>query len=350
MRPTVIGVDDAGGGRRGLRPTLTADVASAIAATWDCDMTSAVELGGSTGLNLLAVMADRRVVVRVHRAHVTAARVEALQLARRAVAEEGVPTGRPIIGRDGERCVTVGTCVIEVEEFVASDNKMDSLDRIRRAMPTFARVHDALRSAALPEAAADDKFVNYVSARETTARTIVGAQRIRALHPDLNSVATAAERLADDIEAATGTTLDALPLQWCHGDYWDDNVLFRGDDIVLVADFGFMGLRPRVDDLALTLYFTLWELVAAAHSDPVGAVVDLVAAYDTGTLRPLGFTEREALPLALARQPLWSIGVWAAELDDADTVAANLHGHDRALTIGLEVVGALDHWKSALRR
>lgn len=52
-----------------------------------------------------------------------------------SVAEEGVPAARPVTGRGGELHVTVdeGPAVVEVEEFVRSDNKMDSLARIRRA-------------------------------------------------------------------------------------------------------------------------------------------------------------------------------------------------------------------------
>ena len=39
--------------------------------------------------------------------------------------------------------------------------------------------------------------------------------------------------------------------QLVHGDFWDDNGLFREGRIVLVTDLDFMGVRPRVDDLAL---------------------------------------------------------------------------------------------------
>jgi Ser/Thr protein kinase RdoA (MazF antagonist) len=37
--------------------------------------------------------------------------------------------------------------------------------------------------------------------------------------------------------------------QLVHGDFWDDNVLFAGDEVVLVTDFDFLGLRPPVGDL-----------------------------------------------------------------------------------------------------
>jgi Ser/Thr protein kinase RdoA (MazF antagonist) len=33
-----------------------------------------------------------------------------------------------------------------------------------------------------------------------------------------------------------------------HGDFWDDNVYFHGEELVAVTDLDFMGNRPRVDD------------------------------------------------------------------------------------------------------
>lgn len=178
-------MDDAGGGRRGLKPALTREVLAAVDATWGCDLGAAVELGGSTGLNLLGDLDGRRVVVRLHRAHVTAARVEALQLARTAVASAGLPTALPINGRLGERYIRVGeprlVIEVEVEEFIASNSKMDSVDRIRRAMPLLGRLHDALKSTELPEAAADVEFANYLSATEAATKTTAGVRRIRSL-------------------------------------------------------------------------------------------------------------------------------------------------------------------------
>ncbi len=334
-------VDNAGGGRRGLRPMLTPPMAEAVQRTWGVDVGAAVPLGGSTGLNLVAQAGPRPVVVRVHRRHVSASRVEALQVAREACAGAGVPTARAIVGSHGERHVTVDSCVIEVEPFVESDAKMDTLGRIRHAMPMLGRLHDALAASRLPDAADDLRFGNYLSVAEVTARTAQGAARIRTLDTSLQEVVDAAEALARRVIEAEGGR-DPLPGQWCHGDYWDNNVLFRNNEIVLVADFGFMNRRPRVDDLALTVYFTLYKFQAAGHEDPLGTLSTLADAYDRGTQRPLSDREREALPVAVARQPLWSIGVWAAQLDDPEAVVAHLHGHEGAIRLGARMLEHAD--------
>lgn len=341
-------VDDAGRGSRGLKPVLTPAIAHAVRRTWGIELGGADVLGGSTGLNLRTAAGRGAVMVRVHRRHVTRARVEALQLAREAAALGGVPVARTIAGRDGERSVLADGCVIEVEEFVDTDGTMDSLPRIRRAIAMLGRLHDALVTAELPEAADDLRFANYLSIDEVTTKTPDGVTRIRALDPALGTVADLAEALADELATAQ-QGLAPLPRQWCHGDFWDNNVLFRNDEIALVADFGFMNRRPRIDDLALTLYFTLRELEPARAGDAVRVLAGLADGYDRGTRRPLSPAERHALPLALARQPLWSIAVWAAQLDDPDAVAAHLDGHDLALARARTIVDDLDDWVEAFR-
>lgn len=63
-----------------------------------------------------------------------------------------------------------------------------------------------------------------------------------------------AEELAGLVAQAEGGLVARLPRQLVHGDFWDDNMLFRHGRPVLLCDFDFMGERARVDDLALTLW------------------------------------------------------------------------------------------------
>lgn len=175
-----------------------------------------------------------------------------------------------------------------------------------------------------------------------------GTERMRRLDLALHPMADTADRLARELPEAA-TELPPLEDQWCHGDFWHDNVLFRGDDVALVADYGFMNRRPRIDDLALTLHFTACEIDAAGAGRPSDVLARLVDAYDGSAEQPLSDAERDALPLALARQPLWSIGAWAAQLDDPAEVRAHLHGHESALRFAEQVLADLDRWRRALR-
>ncbi len=209
---------------------------------WAVDLEDAQALGGSTGLNLRADGADGPVVVRVHRSHVTAARVEALQLAREAARDAGVPTALPRRGPDGQRQTLVEGRVVEVEEFVDSDGKMDTQARIAQAMPWLGRLHDALGRAELTRAGDDLVFANFIAAGDVARKVTAGAARIRSVAPIHAEIADGAEALAGRLDEA-GSAGPALESQWCHGDFWDNNVLFRGDQIALITDFGFMNRR-----------------------------------------------------------------------------------------------------------
>lgn len=64
-------------------------------------------------------------------------------------------------------------------------------------------------------------------------------------------LAAVAEELAELVAETEAGLVPRLPRQLVHGDFWDNNVLFRRGRPVLLADFDFMGERARIDDLAL---------------------------------------------------------------------------------------------------
>ena len=344
-----MSVDDAGGGARGRKPSLTTAHRVAADRIWGVSLNDEIPLGGSTSLNVLGTSGTGPVVVRVHRHHVTEERVVALQLAREGVAEAGLPVAPPRLGRGGERTVTLRATVMEVEQYVANDEKMDAIDRIRRSMPLFAHLHEALRELELPAAADDLQFANFVPAVGIEQATAAGTDRIRAIDGALTPLADRADELARRLADAQRALAPIEP-QWCHGDFWDDNVLFRHDAVALVADFGFMNRRPRVDDLALTLYFTLLHLGLGALDDAAfSRAGELVRSYDAAARLALSEVELGALPLAIARQPLWSFAVWAAQLDDPAAVRAHLEDHEQALHLGELILDDLAHWPGRLR-
>jgi homoserine kinase type II len=74
----------------------------------------------------------------------------------------------------------------------------------------------------------------------------------------------------------------------------------------------------------------------------------LVDAYEAGSDIPLRATERAALPLAIARQPLWSIGGWVASLDDEESARQHAAGVGPAVDWALSLVRDLPRWRAAL--
>jgi homoserine kinase type II len=125
-------------------------------------------------------------------------------------------------------------------------------------------------------------------------------------------------------------------------------VFFRDGRVVLVTDFDFMGERSRIDDLALTLYFMSLKYAKGPVSDhQLLRLRRLVNAYDIGLAEPLSSAERAALALALARQPLWSIGGWVALLDDEQSARRHVAGICWDVEWALRIVREVDRWQAA---
>lgn len=306
------------------------------------------DLGGSSNLNLLLSDGGQRYVVRVYRPWVTAARLAALQLVRQRLARGGVPCVQPLPTRDGASWARVAERLVEVEPYVAHDAKMDAWPRLAAGLPLLGRIHTLLRSVEVSADGRHPPAANYIAPRDVLPGTLRGIRRMRqwdASPSELQLAAAAAElaRLVDRAERGAA----GLPRQLVHGDYWDNNVLFRAGRVVLVADLDFMGTRARIDDLALTLYYTNSTFADDQTSDErIHKLRALVDAYDGGLAEPLTRAERAALPLALARTPLCFIAMIAAVDTEAGArrLAAEL---PRDIGWALAIMRDRDRWQSA---
>jgi hypothetical protein len=97
------------------------------------------------------------------------------------------------------------------------------------------------------------------------------------------------------------------------------------------------------------LYFTCMEFFEEPVShEQLGRVRRLIDVYEAGSDTPLRTTERAALPLAIARQPLWSIGGWVASLDDEAAARQHAASVGSAVTWALSLVRDLHRWRAAL--
>jgi Ser/Thr protein kinase RdoA (MazF antagonist) len=332
-------MDDADGGMRGLRARPGPGLLQAVRDHWGLGQClGAVDLGGSSSLNLLVDATDGRHVVRVHRPHVTPERLGAVHQARQVLLAGGIPCAPPVPTLQGAPWVRLQGGLVEVEAYVDHDAVMDSWERLEVGMTLLAQAHNLLRQVEVGEAGRWPRFANHLEPGEVAASVRRGIQRIWGWGPTPaeRRLAAVAEELAELVAEAEAGLVFGLPRQLVHGDFWDNNVLFRGGRAVLLADFDFVGERARIDDLARTLWCARCDLDAdAGPVAELGRLGRLVAGYDAGLDLPLSAAERAALPVAMARQPLSSIGGWVARLDNE--VAARRH----AASVGSELAAAL---------
>lgn len=342
-------MDDAAGGRRGSRAIVSPDLEEFLRAHWGVRPAGAApDLGGSVNLNLLVTDGRSLRVARVHRPFVTGQRVAALQAARRHLARRGVPCTEPIPARGGRGWQTFQGRAVEVEPYVAAPDVMHTLPRVRTGLAVLGRIHALLQGFPVDPAAAVPRFANYVPADGLAGAVAAGTWRIRAWQPSPAEarLADLADQLATTLAGQEHGDSGPLPRQLVHGDFWDNNVRFRHRRVALVTDFDFAGERPRTDDLALTLYYTCVDITDITR-DPA-QLADLVGAYETGLGTRLSPHERAAIPLAIARQPLWSIAVWVALLDNQDTARRHLAATAPGLTWALHFTGRITQVRDAL--
>jgi len=307
-------------------------------------------LNGSQTQNLRLEVDDRLWVARVHPSSTSADRLVAVQAARQAARNSGLNTPAPILARDGSSMINQpGGELAEVEPFVVWNQRMNTQALLRRGFAVMGTLHDALRTTQLPVAAAQAPHANHLHAAEAAARTRAGADRVRSWHDrDLSRFADQVEEHVDAVATAEARLAAGQVWQIVHGDFWDNNVLFRQDEFVAVIDFDFMGRRARIDDLALPIYFWLLQPgrgLPDEHDQEF--IAELVDAYDTGTTEPLSANERRALPLAVARQPAWSVGRWIPYLDEENSPR---HAREAMseFAVAAKVLSQIENWQTRL--
>jgi homoserine kinase type II len=240
--------------------------------------------------------------------------------------------------------------LVEAECYVEHDEDMDSWEGLEIGLPVLGRMHTILRDLEVGPDGKTAMFANTIDPGDALAGTLAGTRRIRGWSPSPAEVrlAAAAEELAYLVSGAEQYFSTQLPRQLVHGDFWDNNVCFHDGRLILVTDFDFMGERARIDDLALTLYFTCLEYPQEHTSnEQLHRLSRLVDAYDAGLDEPLTNTERAALPLAIARQPLWSIAIWVALLDDEEAARRHAAGMFSELAWALGLVHEVERWQTA---
>jgi homoserine kinase type II len=276
-----------------------------------------VEIGGSSTLNLRLQTTEGVFVVRLYRSWMRPARLRSLQAARHHLAGVGIPCPLPVLARNGSTWIEVDGCLVEIEPCLAFDSKMDTWDRLEQGLPLLGRLHDRLLTLDVPPEGRIAPVSNSIDREDLGEGVRQGAARLRDVHTsdDELRLADASEMLAQQVATAE-RSLDPGPCQLVHGDFWDNNVYFRDGQIVLVADLDFMGSRPRVDDLALTLYYINSTFADDQVSrERVARLGRLVHAYDSGLRRLLSDDEWVAIPLAMARTAIGFI----AQMRDTDS-------------------------------
>ena len=322
---------NAGGDLRGNRAELTKELRELLSDEYGFEKsTEYTDLNGSSSLNLYAKANQIQYVVRVYRPYVTSERLDDIISIRAELNEHGIPFSKTCKNINGQNYTVWNGRLVEVEYFVENNGIMDTIEKLKHALPIFGQITSVLSG--ITNISTDSKkplFANYINFEQIAEMTEKGCNRILSWNPTdcEHEIIYKSKILCDKIIDAGGKTFNNLPKQLSHGDFWDNNVLFNNDSVVLITDLDFMGERRRIEDIALTLYFShISERYCKSEDMSTERAVELkqlLNIYESGLDMPLTEAEKAALPTAIALQALWGIGGWVVLLDDDN--AARVH-------------------------
>jgi len=313
--------------------------------SWDDEP---VDLGGSNNLNVHLPQRAGGHVARVYRAWTTSDRLRAIQHARSSLVAAGLPCPPTVATVDGDTRVNVDGREVEVEQYI-NGHGMDIRGGLVRGMRMLGKVHSVLGEVQVGPAGALAPHPNHIEADRARTATRAGTATIWADRPSMDELAAAAvaEALAGELADAELELAAWLPRQLVHGDFWDNNVLFCGDAIVGILDLDFMGVRARIDDVALTLYYTNSTLGRGYESPERQQVLaQLLNAYNEGLDTKLSAAERTAVPFALARTVLCFVGMLPS-IESRGERRTLVQEIDPDLKWSLEIVRTAQRWQSA---
>ena len=270
----------------GASPTLSDELLQLVSSRYGIQSQNAVQLGGSWNLNVRL----NEYVVRVYGPWVVAERLQEMQRVRQELRAKGVPIPELKAARDGSYSCIFEDCLVEVEQFI-DGTPMATWQQLQAGFHALGELHSfmATLSVGVPSPVA-----NHLPAELALAATEDVLFAIRQWN-----LTEEEERYAETIAELVSMLPNMnLPVQLVHGDFKDNNLVFHKEELRAVLDFDFMGVRPRIDDLALPLHTML------QHGIELSKVRKLLDCYDSGCEIRLSNEERQALPYAMARMAL----------------------------------------------
>ncbi len=279
-------------------------------------ITSTQDLGGTYNLNVLLLTTGGTYVARVYRPWVTYERLAMLHQVKQVLYENGLPVPTLIVNRLGKTIFSYQDRLAEVECFVPHDNVEGTWQHYELAFALLARLHTSLATKTGRITIVPPLVANYATPNELVTWTLQAKQRISKSTANEDTglalaLCDSTVQLLTKIQGEWDKTGHELPRQMIHGDFRLGNFIFRGEQIVAILDFDFLAVRERIFDLAYALYWMFRRLESNVPPDKLSwsRINEMLRSYNRESIQPFSPTEIQALPLELARVPLY----WIAE-------------------------------------
>jgi Ser/Thr protein kinase RdoA (MazF antagonist) len=293
------------------------------------------DLGGTMSLN--AHLEDLGLVLRVHARFEKPARVMALRDLRRQLAARGLIVGVPELLL-GDEILVIDGRVAEAERFVEALKPDPTWGSYVWMYDAMGRLHRAITEGAVRELPVP-RVATYASPAEL--RMWIDATSV-AVRVDEHAAGIAAQvtAMVGDLERRW-TSAEHLPQQIVHGDIRLGNVTRTGTADAAYFDFGFAAQRPRIHELAYSLFWIVLEPDDSGRPDNFNwsRVAELIEAYEAAAGDQLEDIERRALGAYVAAVPMYLAAIASYTPDPCDRIKQEI----RSLEIARWVLDHADH-------
>jgi homoserine kinase type II len=236
------------------------------------------------------------------RGGMTAARLAEVHAFQRRLATAGCPVPSPLQARDGQSIAELGEFLWELTSWmpgIADYHDHPTPEKLQAAFQTLATIHNASDGSSPGKrrdncpvgssAALEKRYAQLDAFLQSGAVNLLAA--IDEAQNDVERAsALAALRLASELAPGPWSELRSLRheiffLTWCLRDVWHDHILFTGERVTGVIDFGAAAVDTPVCDIA--------RLLGSMAGDDADRRRFAVMAYET--IRPLWPVERDAI-------------------------------------------------------
>ena len=282
---------------------------------------SVTDLGGTYNLNIALQTAEATFVARVYRPWVTYERLLAIQPLKNQLVDYQIPVILPLHTTTGQTLIEVEQRLVEVELFIPHEQGSESWPHVQQRFAFLGQLHSVLSQLGNVVAIPAPQVENYALPQTLLSWTANTKQRLAQHHdprvPAALAICGTVESLLHEIALWWEQSSNDLPCQLIHGDYGLSNVLSAQGQIRAVVDWDFVAVHERVFELAYALFWMCerMEGATANYERAWQRVGEMVSLYQATNQRSLTEEEQQALPMEMARVPLYWIAE-AAWLDD----------------------------------
>jgi Ser/Thr protein kinase RdoA (MazF antagonist) len=280
------------------------------------------DLGGTMSLNLH--LEALGLVLRIHPRFVTVDDLSAHRDLRRRLADDGLTVGapQPLLGHE---TVDVAGRLAEVETFITAEKPAATWESYIWMYEAMGRLHASI-----------DRVAAGLTLPEPIVATYATPEMLRhwmdlttpAVEADDHAAGLAAqvEAMIGDLERAW-IAPDQLPRRLVHGDIRLGNVVRDREGEPAYFDFGFAAHRPRVHELAYSLFWIVLrpDSSGTAAAFDWGRARELIEAYERAAGDTLSPLERRAIGPYLAAVPMYLASISSYTPDPCDRIKEEEH-------------------------